>query len=160
LAARADARLLRFCIIPVGAWKSVHVLTTGDRSLLIAQPVIDQLSRAEVDAVIAHELAHMRLRHRAWAILQVVAWAIAVFFVETRIPREQGLIVILVLMTGLLAGIVWINSYRRWADYAADQFAVKLIENPEPLITAILRLDRLRGCPLYWSLAEELLFGH
>src|SRR6185503_3598507 len=102
LAAKADARLLRFCIIPEGAWKSVHVLTTGDRSLLIAQPVIDRLSRAEADAVIAHELAHMRLRHRAWAILQVVACAIAVFIVETRIPREQGLIVILVLMAGLL----------------------------------------------------------
>jgi Zn-dependent protease with chaperone function len=160
LAAKANARLLRFCVIPEGAWKSVHVLTTGDRSLLIAQPVIDQLSRAEVDAIIAHELAHMRLRHRAWAILQVVACAVAVFFVETRIPREQGLIVILVLMTGLLAGIVWINSYRRQADYSADQFAVKLIENPESLITAILRLDRLRGCPLYWSLPEELLFGH
>ncbi len=160
LAAKANAPLRRFCIIPEGAWKSVHALTTGDRSLLIAQPVIDQLSRPEVDAVIAHELAHMRLKHRAWAIVQVIACAVVVFLLESRIPREQGLVVILVLMAGLLAGIVSVNFFRRRADYAADRLAVKLIGMPEPLITAILRLDRLRGCPLYWSPAEELLFGH
>jgi len=90
----------------------------------------------------------------------VIAWAVAVFLLESKIPREQGLAVILVLMAGLLAGIVWVNYFRRRADYAADQYAIKLIGNPEPLITGILRLDRLRGCPLYWSLTEELLFGH
>jgi Zn-dependent protease with chaperone function len=160
LAVKANVKLRRFCVIPEGAWKSVHVLTTGDRSLLIGQPVIDQLSRLEVDAVVAHELAHMRLKHRAGAISQVIAWAVAVFLLESKIPREQGLAVILVLMAGLLAGIAWVNFFRRRADYAADQYAIKLIGNPEPLITGILRLDRLRGCPLYWSLTEELLFGH
>jgi Zn-dependent protease with chaperone function len=92
-------------------------MTTGDRSLLLAQPIIDRLSRPEVDAIVAHELAHLHLKHRSKAILLLLAAAFLVFTIESQIPREQGLAVLLVLMAGLLAAVVLVNAFRRQADY-------------------------------------------
>lgn len=117
LADQAKIKLVRFCVIPEGAWKSVHSMTTGDRSLLLAQPIIDRLSRPEVDAIVAHELAHLHLKHRSKAILLLLAAAFLVFTIESQIPREQGLAVLLVLMAGLLAAVVLVNAFRRQADY-------------------------------------------
>ena len=51
------------------------------------------------------------------------------------------------------------NAFRRRNDYIADRMAVELIGGPEPLITGLLNLERLRGFPIYSSLPEELFFG-
>lgn len=140
------------------------------RKIVLFDTLIEQLTEAEVEAVLAHEIGHFRLRHVPKMLVvgavQVVAgfWVLAwlagkpAFYEAFGLPQEP--VGLAFLLFALLAGAVlfWLSPvFNRWSrkhEYEADAFAVRAVEGDAPLIGALRKLStrnlsNLTPHPLY-----------
>lgn len=101
---------------------SVHVpgpLVVGAREVCVPAALLTHFSDAELDAVFAHELAHVERRDGLWFPL-----------------------------IGLLEAVLWLQPLNRWvcarcrqtAELAADERAVEITGAPRELARALIRL--------------------
>ncbi len=97
------------------------------RYILITDGLLERMERQQVEAVMAHELAHIRRRHLPWLIVSVVASLLAIGLALApleaplaRLGAAQAPIegAILLLGTGLILGLV-----SRRFEWQADAFA-------------------------------------
>lgn len=132
LRARADrlARRLRIRSAPAirvhDSLAEPCLCGVADPAILLPSRWLASASRVEVDAVLAHELAHARRRDPLWNLFQRVIEALLFFH-----PPVQ-----------------WLSrSLRRQGEFAADRLATRLIGDPLPLARALEALARLRIDP-------------
>ncbi|MEZ5099773.1 MAG: M48 family metalloprotease [Thermoleophilia bacterium] len=112
-----------------GPGRGTIVLTTG---------LLSGTSPDRLDALIAHELAH--IRHRD-ALLQTVVCIVAAFLLE--LTRLGGVAqrVLLFVLAPLAASVVHLLvSPRR--EFAADASAARLVDSPQHVAEGLLHLDR------------------
>jgi len=169
-----------------GFWaQSIHVMDGSKRSkhsnafftgfgrfrkIVLFDTLIQQLTEAELEAVLAHEIGHYKRRH----ILKLLAWAVvsllAGFYVMSVLSQQawfyeafgfhSGNMAVVFLLVALLAGLFnfWLspitNAWSRRFEYQADAFAANAIGRPEPLISALRKLSEknlsnLTPHPLY-----------
>ncbi len=107
-------------------------------SLAVSTGLLGALPPAELDAVLAHELAHVRSRD---VLAQTFAVSFAVTLVElSRIGGWFSRALLFVFAPVASAFVHLLLSGRR--EFAADAFAARLCGTPEGLIAALLRLDQ------------------
>ena len=140
------------------------------RKIVLFDTLVEQLSDEELEAVLAHEIGHFRLRHVPKMLLLSSAQVLAGFALLAWLARQEwfyrafdlppqpvGLAFLLFI---LLAGPVmfWvsplINHWSRRHEYEADAFAAQAVGSPEPLIAALRKLatknlSNLTPHPLY-----------
>lgn len=138
LASRADVAPPRLYISPSG-FPFALVAGRGRRgsSLAVSTGLLGALPPAELEGVLAHELAHVRSRD---VLVQTVAVMVAGTLVETsRIGGwlERALLFVLGPIAAAFAHLLL--SPRR--EFAADRFAARLCETPHGLADALVRLD-------------------
>ncbi|MCL4787531.1 MAG: M48 family metallopeptidase [Verrucomicrobia bacterium] len=140
------------------------------RKIVLFDTLLEQLSESELEAVLAHEIGHYRLRHipkmlMASALGSLAAlWAIALLSRQDWFYRafgfEPGSIVPALLLFGLLAGTVtfWFSplthGWSRRYEYQADAFAARAMNEADSLISALRKLaeknlSNLTPHPLY-----------
>ncbi len=123
--------------------------------IAVSRTLLSACSPAELEGVLAHELAHIRYRD---VLVQSAAVIGAVSLLE--LSRLGGFLQrgLLYLVGPLAAGLVHLLvSYKR--EYLADRFAAELCESPDGLADALVRLDR--AAELVWfeaSPATEPLY--
>ena len=107
-------------------------------SLAVSTGLLGALPPAELDAVIAHELAHVRSRD---VLVQTFGVSFAVTLVElSRIGGWLERALLFVFAPVAAAFVHLLLSERR--EFAADRFAVDLCGTPHGLVGALLRLDQ------------------
>ncbi len=129
------------------------------RKIALFDTLVEQLNEGELEAVLAHEIGHYKLRH----VPKMIAWSFAttlIGFWGLSLLEGQPLfagafgfnshtgIAPVFLLFGLLAGTVtfWLSPlsslWSRKFEYEADAFASGAIGESKPMITALRKLNR------------------
>jgi Zn-dependent protease with chaperone function len=109
------------------------------RYILLTDALLESLTGVQVEAVMAHEIGHIRRRHMIWlgiaglgAILlgaDLGQWALARYFPAY---ASQDLAQSLVLLITLPAAIIWLGYVSRRFEWQADAFAVQHLSGSRP----------------------------
>jgi heat shock protein HtpX len=113
----------------------------GGTSLALSSGLLGVATPAELHAVVAHELAHLRRRD---VLLQTVAAIIAAAIVDfSRVGGyfQRGFLFVL----GPLAASIVHLLLSPAREYEADRFAAALCDSPHGLADALLRLEQAMG---------------
>lgn len=147
----------------------------GTRRIVLFDTLVKEFTPAEIEAVLAHELAHQVHHDVGRGLLLQGAFTLAVFWVAglwLRVgaarfglsgPADLGglpLLALIVTVLGL-AVLPMANGWSRRVEGKADDFAVRMARNPEAFITAMERLGELNLAerdPHY--VKELLLYSH
>jgi Zn-dependent protease with chaperone function len=149
LARRAGVRFGQLHLVPASRSRLAHGFAVNGATMLITDQLLRHLNRRELDAVVGHELAHLKLRHPLWlaALVAVASTGGVLAFPQGLGPfgPVPGLAALgIVILAGLLA-------VHRWFERQADREALRLGAEPDALITALVRLGRLHHVPLEGS---------
>ncbi len=140
------------------------------RKIVLFDTLLAQLTESEVEAVLAHEIGHYRLRHIAKLLLGSMAGLLAGFYVLSRLAESKafyeafgflpGDIEPAFLLFALLSGSVvfWfsplLHFWSRRFERQADAFACRAVGGPQALVSALRKLNEknlsnLTPHPLY-----------
>lgn len=137
----------------------MNAATLGSREhpiLIVTPPLLDTLSRSEVRAVLAHEVAHVRdndlMSYRiaeAIAMITVVisrvGWLLVLLYLPVLLLSDVeiplGLIAILLLAPA--ASVLLQMALSRSREFSADLGAVELTDEPLALASALQKIDNV-----------------
>jgi heat shock protein HtpX len=150
LAQRAGLPMPRVAIIPD---ETPNAFATGrdpDHAVVaVTEGILDTLNRNELEAVLAHELGH--IKHRdilIGSLCAVLAQAIMLlsrlaFFVRPRDDREGGnpLAALLVMIVGPIAALMLQMAVSRSREYEADDYSAHITGRPDQLASALARIE-------------------
>ena len=127
------------------------------RKIVLFDTLVQQLSEPELEAVLAHEIGHYKRKHIVKFLGVSAAGSLLAFAILAVLARQPwfytafgfapGGIVPALLLFSLLSGVVsfWltpiINVWSRRYEYEADAFAAKAMQEPQPLIGALRKLN-------------------
>ena len=158
LASRAGWRKLTFYISFSTQSTQLNAFALPGRSIIFTAPLLQSLSRREVDAVAAHELGHLRhAASRPWSALGVAMVLFQTPVAGLLLPSTTGFIIAVLLPA--VAYMVALHGVRR-REFQADARAVALIGDPRPLIAALARISRNNKKPLEINSAVEWFSSH
>jgi heat shock protein HtpX len=122
----------------------------SNAAVAVTTGLMAQLNHAELEGVIAHELAHIRNRDvmvmTLASFFAVVAQMImrSFFFVGTGRNRGGGGAIVLVWVASLLVWIIsffLIRALSRYREFAADRGAALITGAPENLMAALMKIS-------------------
>jgi heat shock protein HtpX len=155
LSARAGlAAAPRLWLLPQPQLQAVAAGTAEAPGIGVTRALVEALPPAELAAVLAHEISHVR--HGDLFVLRLASIAAT----ATRAMAQAGLIVaifagfgaigahpllpLLLIVSPLLADLLTL-SLTRAREFLADAGAVELTGDPEALAAALARLERIQG---------------
>ncbi len=153
-AARAGVRLRGVSILTSPVPRPPVALATRWGLVLLNEGLLKTLSRREVDAVVCHELSHIRPVKRA-RMTAVYVLLVATILGAQWLPDLTALIPV-----SLLAMYFLLKSWRRGREWAADLDSVRWSGDPEALITGLARVSRAHGLPLEWHAPIRWMMAH
>ena len=159
IAKKAGARLNQLYVLPTERLRMANAFAHIAHNIFLTDYLLKNLSKREVDAVIAHEVAHLQMKHIRGRIIfmfgAVAAMSFAGGWTGFRLPPTFPSGPILYAM--LLLSLFFIS---RRNEFAADAGGAKLIEDPLPMMTALAKISRLNTMPVHWGRLEEKTLTH
>jgi Zn-dependent protease with chaperone function len=159
LAEKAGTKLNQLFVLPTEAVRMANAFAHAAQNIYLTDYLLKNLDKAEVDAVVGHEIAHLQKKHVRWrsmaTILLIGGYIFSTIVLERWIPRAfpNGPI-----FYGLFLLLFFFVSRRN--EFAADAGSAKLTGNAEAMITALARLTRLNTMPLQWGKLDEKILTH
>mgnify|MGYP001436873813 FL=1 len=129
-------------------------INTSTFTVSLSRGIIDKLNDEELEAVIAHELTHIRNRDVRLLIISIIFVGIFAFLTEALVRsvrftgggrgRKDGRVVIIALMLAALG--YFLSSIFRFAisrqrEYMADAGSATMTKNPLPLASALEKIS-------------------
>jgi heat shock protein HtpX len=131
------------------AHASVSGLSRHQTTLVVSRGVLSTLDGAELDAVLAHELAHVANRDAAVCTLvsipSMVAHSILTYDPGVELPGQYRPVDFT--LYDVVGGFFWlvgrplVSVFARQREYAADEAAVAATGNPSALASALRKLS-------------------
>lgn len=128
------------------------------KRIVLFNTLIDQLSVAELTAVLAHEIGHYKHKHILKRTITSTGLSFIFFFLLSQLiqwssffkafgfeqPEGHSIIFLLTITLPLLTFFLnpIINGFSRKDEYQADRYAAQKMEDGEPLIKALLGLNK------------------
>ena len=159
LAEKAGTKLNQLFVLPTEAMRMANAFAHAAQNIYLTDYLLKNLDKAEVDAVVAHEMAHLQKKHIRWrsvaTILLIGGYVFTTILLDRWMPRAfpNGPI-----FYGLFLLFFFFVSRRN--EFAADAGSAKLTGNAEAMITALARLTRLNTMPLQWGKLDEKILSH
>ncbi len=130
-------------------------------SITVTGGLVDRLTDAELEAVLAHELTHIidrdvRLLIVTILFVGVISFIAQLFWRGLRVVsfrRDTGIFGLFALAAGVAAGIGYVlalvlrSAISREREYLADAGSVELTKNPEALIAALRKISEHSEVP-------------
>jgi Zn-dependent protease with chaperone function len=163
LAAASKVRLRDLYVLHDERTSMANAFAAKGGSVVISYNLVDQLTRREVDAVMAHELGH---HHRKdvqkymlafiamFAVVGVVAAIMDSLFRDVSGYRDIGIYI--GGAVGGLAVLFWIRSF----EYASDAHAAQLTGDPLALLSGLGKVTRAAMLPQKWGFLPGLMMTH
>ena len=127
------------------------------RKIVLFDTLLEHLSELELEAVLAHEIAHYKKKHILKMLLGSAAGSLVAFCGVALLAQQEGFyrafgfeagsIVPALLLFALLSGVVtfWLSPLfhlvSRRFEYQADRYAAVTLGQPEPLVGALRKLS-------------------
>jgi Zn-dependent protease with chaperone function len=189
MASSVGVQLTQLYVLPTGKGLMANAFAAKNKVVIFTDYLLQKLTKREVLAVAAHELAHLRHNH---PLKRGLAFAAAIC-----LPLYFGLI------SGVVSGFVMIPlavltrlfssprlflhlgslmlAFEQWSqrdlvlillgltgfymlsrhfENSADATALLVARDPEAQITGLLKLSRLNFTPIHWSKASESWSSH
>ena len=144
-----------------GAFKNSALVAVSDQ-------ILANMNRQELEAVLGHEMSHVVngdmvtltlvqgvLNAVVLFLSRIIAYVVDNALGEKRRRGSSGMYFVVMYVMQILLGIVasmMVCAYSRRREYAADAGSARLLGTPQPMINALMRLDRLVSAPLPESL--------
>ena len=162
LAHRAGVKLQQVYVLPESSAQLSNAFARSDNSVMITNSLIKNLSRREVDAIMAHEIGHLQARHpqtagRVMTVAIVVA-NIGATFIYKLTYFTNGFPIILGGAIGIAYLVTFFRSRRN--ERQADAIGISLTGDPEAFISGLARLSRLNLMPMHGGGWGESLDTH
>lgn len=180
LAKKAGVAIRQVYLVPSGQDRVANAAAVVGNKVVLYDYLVRSLSRREVDAVIAHELAHLRFRHPGkggrFAAGVVFLFAVFLFLSDvspiwfaTALARRPWLadaldfakdsrLLVWAIFLALL--VVALSFRRRGWEFLADRKAADLTGDTAAMITALVKLARLNLVPMEWGKWQGRLLTH
>lgn len=153
LAAGAGVAVRSLYVVPMRRMRIANAFAVRRDVVVLSDWLVEHLDRRELDAVVAHELGHLKHHHTRWLTFAVVAGAAAGMAVTW---RHAAWTYPVALATSLMV----MRFVSRRFEPIADREAVAITGDPEALCTALVRISRLNHVPVRWSRAAEQVLTH
>jgi STE24 endopeptidase len=127
------------------------------RKIVLFDTLISQLEEPELEAVLAHEIGHYKLRHIPKMLIGSATGLLVAFFLVAKLAElpwfyrafgfEAGSIAPAFLLFSLLSGIFtfWLSPLFNWIsrrfEFQADRYAAKVMTEANSLIAALRKLN-------------------
>ena len=144
-----------------GAFRNSALVAVSDQ-------ILANMNRQELEAVLGHEMSHVVngdmvtltlvqgvLNAVVLFLSRIIAYVVDNALGEKRRRGSSGMYFVVMYVMQILLGIVasmMVCAYSRRREYAADAGSARLLGTPQPMINALMRLDRLVSAPLPESL--------
>jgi Zn-dependent protease with chaperone function len=174
LAAQCGAPLKQLFLLPAARTRIANAFAHRSNFILLTDYLVRELPRREVDAVVAHELAHVRLRHpRSLALVWLGAFAggglggpllvaglarlaadgaAAAWIERSEVGSAWA--------GGMVLGMVVLFFVARCFERTADACSAETTGDPEAMISALGRISRLGLMPTSWGAFTETFTTH
>jgi Zn-dependent protease with chaperone function len=162
LAQRAGVTLKQVYVLPETSAQLSNAFARSDNSVLITNSLLKNLSRREVDGIVAHEIGHLQAKHPHTSGTITVVVIVAAYLIGGFITSLAGLqnatafVFVAAVATANL--IVYFRSRRN--ERKADAIGVSLTGDPEAFIGGLAKLSRLNLMPLHSGGWGESLDTH
>lgn len=153
LAARAGVTLRQLVVVPLRQFRLANAFAVQGNVVVLTDVLLERLDRDEVDAVLAHEMAHLARRDPRLISWLLLAAGLAACAAAAWAGPWAGLAAFPALLLGVLAAL-------RRIEHATDARALALGARPGALVSGLLRLGQLSHVPPRWSRLRELLMTH
>jgi Zn-dependent protease with chaperone function len=160
LAQLTGITLKQIYIVPSGR-RAANALALQGGNVMLSEQLLHYLNRREIDAIVAHELAHLKFKHPQTLQLIVLtavlglllSQSIAFNWLPNFLPN------FLIVSLGALLLLVY-YAYSRRFEHEADSLAIQLTHDPAAMITGLIKLADLTRTPLDWSRGTRFLMPH
>lgn len=162
LAHRAGVKLQQVYVLPETSAQLSNAFARSDNSVMITNSLLKNLSRREVDGIMAHEIGHLQARHPQTAIaimtaVMVVANVVGIFIANlVNVTNATPL----VFAGAVGAGYLMLFFRSRRNERQADAIGITLTGDPEAFISGLAKLSRLNLMPLHSGDWGESLDSH
>jgi len=171
--------LQQVVILPAQRMQMANAFASAANTVTFTDFLLERMSKREVDAITGHELTHLKLRHPAKLTFAMLAAVFSPAWMTTIFASIVGLIYGVLIASGVkmtpttLAIIYrWIGLLSDWGvdgliavllafagvyalsrrfERQADAGAMALTNDPEAMITGLLKLSSLNLMPLSWG---------
>jgi heat shock protein HtpX len=150
LSQRAGLPMPRVAIVPDQTPNAFATGRNPDHAVVaVTEGIAKMLSRPELEAVLAHEVAHVKNRDILIGCLAAVLSMAIMFISNTALRMSRGrnsrqtnpLIGIAALILAPIAAMILQMAISRSREYMADAFAAKITGRPEHLASALEKLS-------------------
>jgi len=154
LAKRAGVSLRQLYVMPMRRERMANAFAVNGGVVMVADELLDRMSRREVDAVLAHEISHLEHRHP----MMMVAGAAAAWLLVSVISMPIGYAYVVPM--GITASWLAYLFVARRCEFVADAGAAALTGDAEAMISGLGQLSRLNDVPLTWERGRGWLITH
>ena len=158
LAQRAGVLLKQIYVLPEERAQLSNAFARSDESVMITSSLLKNLSRREVDSIMAHEIGHLQAKHPKQASVIMIVSVMTVHLVGTMFTAIMGFRTAssFVFAGSIVAGSLIVFFVSRRNERQADAIGISLTGDPEAFISGLAKLSRLNLMPLHASgLAES-----
>ena len=166
LAKEMGVRVERIAILSWKKLKVANALQVGPKrfSIYLSDYLIENLKLVEVEAVVAHELAHVKKRHLLKVLLFTLTFVLTGInlLLYSWVKRGNP-----ISYTTTIAGILFLlaesiasNSLARRFELEADALSAQILGSPEPMISALQRIAELNLTPTKYPRIIEWALPH
>ena len=154
LGGRAAVKLRNVSILTSSTQRAPVAFAARWGVVFFNEGLLQHLSRREVDAVVCHELSHIRPGKRLPR-LAIYLLLVGLIVGTELVPHFADFIPLVILTAYFL-----FKSWRRSAEYQADLDSVRWSGDPEAMITGLTRVSYAHGMPLEWHAPISWMMSH
>ena len=173
LARRGGVALRQVLVLPARRTRTANAFAHFRGVVMLTDHLVERLGRREVDAVLAHELGHLRHRHlrvRVYLLVPVflgvgvlagllqVPVMVAASWFEAEWLVDWGSGLTMAICVAAVLALYYMLSRRNERD--ADAASAEITQDPEAMISALGHLSRLGLMPTSWGAVTETFTTH
>jgi Zn-dependent protease with chaperone function len=162
LAEKAGVRLQQIYVLPDGEGQLTNAFARSDNAVMLTGSLLRRLSKREVDAIMAHEIGHLKEKHPQTLsrinIAVIIVANIVVAAVSSAVNLQRWTPALF--SVSIACAMLITHFLSRGNERHADSIAVNLTADPEAFITGLAKISRLNLMPLHTGGWSESLETH
>ncbi len=180
LAQRAGVKIQQVFLMPAGRLQMGNAFAMQSQRVMVTDYLLERLTKRETDCVMAHEIGHVKKQHTL-----LLSWpGFLLLFIAMNIAARVALTIVPSFLAPAVSGglhlfkaVQWIEDYLLYAvslvsalliryflsrrfERSADEFAALLTNDPESMITGLVKLSKMNLMPIRWGRWDEGLSTH